>query len=66
MKRYFFALLDEHYSDIGALIPDGSSKQTAVNKARKWMCANGVQYALLSVNSMQTDNLLDIIEINID
>lgn len=66
MKRYFFQLLDENYNDFGALIPDGSSKQSAINKARKWMHANGVQYALLAVNSMQTENLLDIIEINID
>ena len=43
MKRYFFQLLDENYNDIGALIPDGSSKQSAINKARRWMQANGVQ-----------------------
>lgn len=65
MKRYFFQLLDENYNDIGAFIPDGSSKQSAINKARRWMQANGVQYAQLSVNSMQTENLLDIIEIYI-
>lgn len=66
MKRYFFQLLDESYNDLGALIPDGSSKQSAINKARKWMRANGVSFAQLSVNSMQTENLLDIIEIYIN
>lgn len=65
MKRYFFQLLDENYNEFGALIPDGSSKQSAINKARKWMKANGVHYAQLSVNSMQTENLLDIIDVYI-
>lgn len=65
MKRYFFQLLDENYNDVGALIPDGSSKQSAINKARKWMKANRVHYAQLSVNSMLTENLLDIIDIYI-
>lgn len=66
MKRYFFQLLDENCNDIGAFIPDGSSKQSAINKARKWMQSNGVRFAQLSVNSMQTENLLDIIEIYIN
>ena len=26
MKRYYFQLLNESYDDLGALIPDGSSK----------------------------------------
>ena len=66
MKRYFFQLLDDNYNDIGAYLPDGSSKQSAINKARKWMQSNGVRFAQLSVNSMQTENLLDIIEIYIN
>lgn len=66
MKRYFFQLLDENYNDIGVLIPDGSSKQSAINKARKWMQSNGVRFAQLSINSMQTENLLDIIDIYIN
>ena len=37
MRRYYFELLDENYNDLGAFIPDGSSKQAAVNKAKKWM-----------------------------
>ena len=65
MKRYFFQLF-ENYNDIEALISDGSSKQSAINKARKWMQSNGVRFAQLSVNSMQTENLLDIIEIYIN
>lgn len=63
MKRYYFQLLNESYDDLGALIPDGSSKQIAINRAKRWMKENGVKYAQLSVNSMRTDNILDIIEI---
>ena len=29
MKRYWFALMDAEYDDLGVTIPDGSSKQTA-------------------------------------
>ncbi len=65
MKRYYFQLLNEGYDDLGALIPDGSSKQTAVNRAKRWMKENGVKYAQLSVNSMRTDNILEIIEIEL-
>lgn len=65
MKRYYFQLLNESYNDLGALIPDGSSKQTAVNRAKRWMKENGVKYAQLSVNSMRTDNILEIIEIEL-
>lgn len=65
MKRYYFQLLNESYDDLGALIPDGSSKQTAVNRAKRWMKENGVKYAQLSVNSMITDNILEIIEIEL-
>lgn len=65
MKRYYFQLLNESYDDLGALIPDGSNKQTAVNRAKRWMNENGVKYAQLSVNSMITDNILEIIEIEL-
>lgn len=65
MKRYYFQLLNESYDDLGALIPDGSNKQTAVNRAKRWMNENGVKYAQLSVNSMRTDNILEIIEIEL-
>lgn len=65
MKRYWFTLMDKSYNDLGALIPDGSSKQTAINRAKKWMRENGIQSAQLEVNSMATDNILDIIEIEL-
>lgn len=65
MKRYYFQLLNESYDDLGALIPDGSSKQSAINRAKRWMNENGVKYAQLSVNSMRTDNILEIIEIEL-
>ncbi|MDC7147989.1 MULTISPECIES: hypothetical protein [Parabacteroides] len=66
MKRYYFELLDSDYNDLGALISDGSNKQTAINKAKKWMGANGIKSAQLSVNSMITDNILQIIDIEIE
>lgn len=65
MKRYWYTLMDEHYEDLGALIPDGSHKQTAVNHAKRWMQANGIHMAQLSINSMRTDNIIEIIDIEI-
>lgn len=66
MRRYYFELTDEHYNDLGAFIPDGSDKQAAINKARQWMKDNGIAKAMLSVNSMKTDNLLDVIDIELN
>lgn len=66
MRRYYFELADECYNDLGAFIPDGSNKQAAINRARRWMKDNGVKRAVLAVNSMRTDNLLDAIDIEID
>lgn len=65
MKRYWFALMDAEYNDLGVTIPDGSSKQTAVNRAKRWMQENGVKSAQLQVNSMRTDNLLEFIDIEL-
>jgi len=66
MKRYYFQLLDDDYNDLGALIPDGSSKQSAINRAKRWMRENNVSQAQLSVNSMITDNILEIIGIELN
>ena len=63
MKMYWFELTDERYNDLGAAIPDGSNKQAAINKARQWMRDNNVAKAMLAVNSMRTDNLIDVINI---
>lgn len=66
MRRYYFELTDGKYNDLGAFIPDGSNKQAAINKARQWMKDNGIKKAILSVNSMRTDNLLDAIDIELN
>jgi len=66
MRRYWFELLDERYNDLGAVIPDGSNKQAAINKARQWMKDNSIKVATLTVNSMRTDNLLDVIDIEVE
>lgn len=65
MRRYYFELLDERNNDLGAMISDGSNKRAAINKARQWMRDNGVEKAQLSVNSMRTGNLLDVIDIEL-
>ena len=65
MRRYWFTLMDEAYEDLGVSIPDGSSKTTAINRAKRWMQGNGVKSAQLQVNSMRTNNLLEFIDINL-
>lgn len=34
---YYFELLDDHYNDLGATIPDGGSKSKAIRYAKGWM-----------------------------
>jgi hypothetical protein len=65
MKRYYYILMNADYNDLGAFIPDGSHKQTAINHAKRWMHENGIKSADLSVNSMRTDNILDVISIEL-
>ena len=65
MRRYWYILMNENYDNLGALIPDGWHKQTAINQAKRWMKENGIQSAQLSVNSMRTENILDIISIEL-
>ncbi|MDE6246214.1 MAG: hypothetical protein K2M41_00015 [Muribaculaceae bacterium] len=65
MKRYYYQLVDEQYDELGAFIPDGSHKETAENRAKVWMRENNVSEATLVVNSMRTDNILDMILITI-
>ena len=62
-KIYWFSLLDKDYNELNASIPDGSNKQTAINQSKRWMKENGITTAQLSVNSMRTDNILEIMEI---
>ncbi len=57
--------MDEDYNDLGALIPDGASKQTATNRAKRWMKENNITSAQLQVNSIFTTNLLDWIYIDL-
>lgn len=65
MRRYYFQLLNDRYDDLGAFIPDGSHKETAINRAKRWMRKNKVPEATLPVNSMATSNILDMILITI-
>ncbi|MBD5251793.1 MAG: hypothetical protein HDS49_02005 [Bacteroides sp.] len=63
MKRYYFTLMDEDYNDLSALIPDGINKLTAVLRAKKWMRENGIKTAILQVNSLKTDDIIEHITI---
>ena len=65
MRRYWYELEDEHCNDPSVFIPDGSDKETAVGHARRWMKKNGVKAARLIVYSMRTDNLIDVIDIEV-
>jgi hypothetical protein len=65
MNAYHFELLNSKYEDLEIFIPDGSNKKAAVNKAKRAMEERGISNAYLSVNSMRTNNLLDVIEINL-
>lgn len=66
MKRYWFQLLTNDYDDLDAFIPDGSSKVTAMSRAKRWMKQNGIGSAVLAVNSMVTSNILDMIQIELN
>lgn len=63
--RYYFELLDEHYKDLGLFVPDASTKQAGINKAKRVMKENGIKNAQLSINSMRTNNLVDIVDIEL-
>lgn len=65
MKRYWFELLTESYDSLDAMIPDGSNKASAVNRAKQWMKQNGVNCTGLVVNSMITSNILGMIQIEL-
>lgn len=65
MRAYWFELLDEDFNDLGVFIKDGSNKKVAINAAKREMRERGIKTAKLSVNSMRTSDLLDIISIEI-
>ena len=62
---YTFRLLGPDLEDTGVFIADGNNKQTAENKARRWMKENGIPFATLEVSSFRTSNLLDAIDITL-
>ena len=50
MKRYWFQLLTSNYDELNVCIPDGSSKISATNLAKRWMKQNNINSAILAVN----------------
>lgn len=51
---------------MGAFIPDGSNKQSAINRAKRWMKENCIKKAELAINSMMTGNLLEVVCIELE
>lgn len=45
MKRYWHVISDKGVQDLRKVIADGTSKQDAISKARKWIKDNGVKSA---------------------
>lgn len=66
MKRYWFGLTDRDYNHLGAAIPDGWHKSPAIKYAKDWMKENNISSATLVVNSMTTDDILDMIDIELN
>lgn len=59
MKQHWFIMTDKGLYDFSKVIPDGSRKQDALNKARKWIKDNGIKTAILiksSIRSNKTEN----------
>ena len=65
-RRYYFDLLDENYNDLNIAISDSWSKNTAIRQARGKMAERGIRKAKLSVNSLRTNDILDVIDIDLD
>lgn len=61
MKRYWSVISEKGVQDLRKVIPDGTSKQDAIRKARKWIKDNAVKSAFLVGSSIRTDKLLDVI-----
>lgn len=61
MKRYWSVMSKKGVQDLRKVIPDGTSKQAAINKARKWIKDNGVKSAFLLGSSIRTGKLLNVI-----
>lgn len=47
MKRYWFELEDKSGNDLGAAIPDSSSKQSGVNRAKNGWRRTGLRLQAL-------------------
>lgn len=66
MKTYWFELLDEDFHDLGIAIKDGDNVTVAIDEAKRRMREYGIKNAQISVNSMETNDLLDVISIEIE
>lgn len=66
METYWFELLDEDFHDLGIAIKDGDNVGVAIDEAKRRMRECGITYAELSVNSMETNDFLYFISIEIE
>lgn len=66
MKRYYYELLDADWTPVpGAFIPDGRIKSRAIAQAKRQMKELGIEQAQLSINSLRTSNILEIVDIDL-
>lgn len=65
MSTYKYELLNGGYYNVGASIPNGDNKRTAMTQAKRWMRKNGYTTVWLSVYSVLTGNHLQLILITI-
>lgn len=54
-----------NYDEINVPISDGSHKPTAINQGKRWMNEIHITEARLVINSMKTDNIIEIIDIKL-
>ena len=66
METYWFELLDDDFHDLGIAIKDGDNVGVAIDEAKRRMRECGITYAELSVNSMETNDFLYFISIEIE
>lgn len=66
MKTYWFELLDEDFQDLGIAIKDGDNVTVAIDEAKRRMREYGIKNAQISVNSMETNDFLYFISIEIE
>lgn len=66
MKRYYYELMDDNYNSYEVSIPDGRIKARAIAQAKRIMKQKGLKTAILSINSLKTSDILDMVTLKLD